>query len=233
MSADTTVAAALCHRRIVVHKESPMAKVPRVTLYYAPQSRSSVTFALLEELGVEYDLHVLNLKAGTQRDPEYLAINPMGKVPAIRHGDALVTEQPAVMMYLADLYPEAGLAPALGDPLRGPYLRWMVFYGSCFEPAIADRSMEREPGPRMSSPYGDFDSVLMVVTDQLERGPYLLGEKFSAADVLWGSAFRWMTMFKLVPESSLINAYIERVTSRPGMVRAAEKDAAMAAKQED
>jgi len=95
-----------------------MTQPPRVTFFHAPQSRSGGTRALFEELGVEYDLHVLNLKANEQRQPAYLAINPMGKVPAIRHGEALVTEQPAVFLYLADLYPEAGLAPPLGDPLR-------------------------------------------------------------------------------------------------------------------
>jgi glutathione S-transferase len=94
--------------------------LPRVTFFHAPQTRSGSVRALFEELGVDYDLHALNLKAGEQRQPAYLAINPMGKVPAIRHGDALVTEQAAVFLYLADLYPQAKLAPAIGDPLRGP-----------------------------------------------------------------------------------------------------------------
>ena len=87
------------------------------------------------------------MKAGEQRGAAYLAINPMGKVPAVLHGDALVTEQGAVYTYLADLFPQAGLAPTLGDPLRGPYLRWMFFYGSSFEPAVVDRSMKRDPAP--------------------------------------------------------------------------------------
>jgi glutathione S-transferase len=103
-----------------------MDTTPRVTFFHSPQSRSAGTRALLEELGADYDLHVLNLKAGEQREPAYLAVNPMGKVPAIHHDGALVTEQPAVFIYLADLYPAAKLAPPLGDPLRGPYLRWMV-----------------------------------------------------------------------------------------------------------
>ena len=99
----------------------------KVTFFHAPQSRSRGTLALLEELGVDYDLHLLNLKAGTQRDAAYLALNPLGKVPAIRHDGVTVTEQPAVMLYLADLYAERGLAPPIGDPLRGAYLRWIVF----------------------------------------------------------------------------------------------------------
>lgn len=204
---------------------------PRVTFFHAPQSRSGGTRALLEELGVDYDLHVLNLKAGEQRQREYLAINPMGKVPAIRHGDVLITEQPAVFLYLADLYPETKLAPLIGDPLRGPYLRWMVFYGSCFEPALIDKSMQREPAPPSTSPYGDFDTMLKTLTDQLDQGPYLLGETFSAADVLWGTALNWTTMFKLVPELPVIRAYIDRVISRPAMQRAAAKDAELVAAQ--
>jgi glutathione S-transferase len=95
---------------------------------------------LLEEIGAPYQLHVLNMKTDEQRRPEYLAINPMGKVPALKHDGALITEQVAIFLYLADLFPEAGLAPPIGDPLRGPYLRWMVFYGSCFEPAVVDRA---------------------------------------------------------------------------------------------
>jgi glutathione S-transferase len=206
-------------------------KPPRVTFFHAPNSRSGGTRALLEELGVPFDMHVLNFKKGEQRQPEYLAINPMGKVPAIRHGDALITEQPAVFLYLADLYPEAKLAPPIGDPLRGPYLRWMVYYGSCFEPALVDKSMQRTPAAPSTCPYGDFDTMLKTLTDQLERGPYMLGDTFSAADVLWGTALNWTTMFKLVPELPVIRAYIDRVLARPAMQRAAAADAALAAAQ--
>ena len=109
-----------------------MAMSDTVTLYHAPNSRSSAALTLLEELGAPYRLHVLNLNAGDQRQPAYLAVNPMGKVPAITHGGALITEQVAIFIYLADLFSNAGLAPQIGDPLRGPYLRWLVFYGSCF-----------------------------------------------------------------------------------------------------
>jgi glutathione S-transferase len=204
---------------------------PRVTFFHAPQSRSGGARALLEELGADYDLRAFNLKTGDTRKPEYLAINPMGKVPAIRHGEALVTEQPAVFLYLADLYPEAGLAPPLGDPLRGPYLRWLVYYGSCFEPAVIDKSMQREPAAPSTCPYGDYDTMLKTLTDQLERGPYLLGDTFSAADVLWGTALNWTVTFKLVPELPVIRAYIDRVLARPAMQRAAAADAALVAAQ--
>jgi glutathione S-transferase len=202
-----------------------------LTLFHAPNSRSCAARFLLEELGVPYDLHVLDLKKNEQRAPDYLAVNPMGKVPALRHGDALVTEQPAIFIYLADLFPEAGLAPALGDPLRGPYLRWLAFHGSSFEPAITDLAMKREPTPPMMCPYGDYDTMLATLTAQLRAGPYLLGARFSAADVLWANALGWMTMFKLVPELPEITAYMDRVNSRPAARRAAEADAALAAAQ--
>jgi glutathione S-transferase len=199
-----------------------------VTLFHSPRSRSATVRALLEELGASYDLHVLNMKKNEQREPAYLAINPMGKVPAIRHGEAIVTEQPAIVIYLGDLYADAGLAPAIGDPLRGAYLRWTVFYGSSFEPAVIDRSMQREPAQRSSSPYGDYDTMLGALTQQLRKGPYLLGERFSAADVLWASALGWTTAFKLVPELPEIAAYMERVNSRPAMMRAKALDQALA-----
>jgi glutathione S-transferase len=171
------------------------------------------------------------MKAGEQRQSAYLAINPMGKVPAILHGDALVTEQVAIYLYLADLFPEAGLAPAIGDPLRGPYLRWMVFYAACFEPAVVDRALKREPGGQAMSPYGDYDTMLATLTAQLKRGTWLLGERFSAADVLWGMALTWTTGFKLVPELPEIAAYLARFNTRPAVVRAQAKDAELAAAQ--
>lgn len=203
----------------------------KLTFFHAPHTRSSGTFILLEELGAPYELQVLNIKAGEQRKPDYLAINPMGKVPAILHGEALVTEQGAIFIYLADQFPQAGLAPAIGDSLRGPYLRWMVYYGSSFEPALIDQAMKRDPVPRSSSPYGDFDTMLKTLTDQLECGPYLLGERFSAADLLWGTALTWTTKFKLVPELPVIKAYMDRVNARPSVAKVTARDAELAAGQ--
>ncbi len=200
---------------------------PDLTLHHSPNTRSTGALILLEELGAPYQLHVMNMKAGENREPAYLAINPLGKVPAITHGDALVTEQVAVFLYLADLFPAAGLAPLIGDPLRGPYLRWMAFYGSSFEPALIDRSQKHVP-PVSMAPYGDYDTMLATLVGQLDKGSYLLGERFSAVDVLWGTALRWTTMFGLVPELPVIAAYIERVGSRPAVVRAREKDAELA-----
>ncbi|CBJ52109.1 glutathione S-transferase family protein [Ralstonia solanacearum] len=198
-------------------------------LYHAPHSRSAGARMLLEELNADYALHPLNFKTNEQRAPAYLEINPMGKVPALRHGDVLITEQAAVYMYAAELYGEAGLSPAMGDPLRGPYLRWMVFYGSCLEPALVDRSMQRPPAPASRSPYGDFDAVNSLINTQLARGPYLLGERFTAADVLWGAALHWMVGFKLMPETPVIRAYIDRIQARPAIQRAQALDEALAA----
>ncbi|MCY0856632.1 glutathione S-transferase family protein [Cupriavidus sp. D39] len=203
---------------------------PELTLFHSPNTRSTGALTLLEELGVPYRLHPLNMKAGEQREPAYLAINPMGKVPAIRYGDALVTEQAAVFIFLADLFPQARLAPALTDPLRGPYLRWMAFYGSCFEPALVDRSQQRET-PRAMCPYGDYDTTIGTLLGQLEKGPYLLGDTFTAADVLWGTALTWTTMFKLVEATPVVQAYIDRINARPAVARARAIDAKLAAEQ--
>ncbi len=200
-----------------------------ITFYHSPNTRSSSTLLLLEELGAPYELKLLNLKAGEQRQQPYLAVNPMGKVPAIEHNGAIVTEQVAILIYLADLFPEAGLAPALADPLRGPYLRGLVFYAACFEPAVVDRALQREPGRAATVPYGDFDTMLGAITAQLAKGPWLLGERFTAADVIWGSGLWWTTTWKLVPELPEIKAYLERFMARPAFSRARAKDAELAA----
>lgn len=200
-----------------------------ITLFHAPQSRSSGTLMLLEELGAPFELHLLNMKAGEQRQSAYLAVNPLGKVPAIKHRGELVTEQVAIFIYLADLFPKAGLAPAIGDLLRGPYLRWMVYYAACYEPALVDRAMKREPAPLAMSTYGDFDTMLGTVVERLTGSPYLLGDTFSAADLLWGMALQWGTMFKIVPETPVIADYVKRVTARPSFAKVAAMDAEWAA----
>jgi glutathione S-transferase len=212
-------------------KEKHMSDTDKIILFHSPNSRSGGTLTLLEELGAPYELRVLNMQAGEQREPAFLAVNPMGKVPAILHGDVLVTEQVAIYLYLGDLFPWAGLTPPLGDRRRGPYLRWMAFYAGCFEPAAVDRAMKREPGQTMMSPYGDFETVMATVNAQLRAGPFLLGEDFTTADVLWGSALRWTTMFGIVPVTPEIASYIDRTTNRPASVRVREQDAALAARQ--
>lgn len=203
-----------------------------VTLFHSPQSRSGAALVLLEELGAPYKLHVLNMKAGEQRKPEYLAVNPMGKVPAIRHRDALVTEQVAISIYLADAFPEAGLAPAIGDAERGAYLRWLVFYAACFEPAVNDRAMKREAGSAQSSPYGDFDTMYETLVQHLSRQPFFTGERLSAADILWGTALHWMTMFGLVPERPVVAGFIQKIVSRPSYRTMMDLDATLAAEHQ-
>ncbi len=200
-----------------------------ITLFHSPQSRSSGTLTLLEELGAPYELRLVNMKAGENRQPAYLAVNPLGKVPAILHRGALVTEQVAIFLYLADLFPEKGFAPAIGDPLRGPYLRWMVYYAACYEPGLVDTAMKREPAPLAMSPYGDFDAMLQTVIDQLSAKPYLLGERESAADLLWGMALQWGMMFKIIPEHPVLTAYVASITDRPSFARVAAQDAEWAA----
>ena len=201
-----------------------------ITLYHWPHSRSAGVHALLEELGAPYELQVVNLDRGEQRQPAHLAVNPMGKIPAIRHGDVVVTEQVAIYLYLADLFPEAGLAPAPTDPLRGPYLRWMVFYAASFEPGMMDIALKREAPPASMSPYGTADTMLETLRAHLAESPYMAGERFTAADVLWGTALRWMTGFKLLPETSEITAYLQRVSGRPATARAEAANARIMAK---
>jgi len=196
-----------------------------ITLYHSPQTRSSGALNLLEELHAPYSLHVLNMKAGEQRQSAYLAVNPMGKVPAIRHGDALITEQVAIGIYLSDLFPEAGITPAIGDALRGPYLRWYVFYAACFEPAMVDKALKRDGGSAAMLPYGSVETTISTLVAQLTAGPWLLGDRFTAADVLWGTALTWMTGFGLVEAVAPIKAYVERWNARPSVKKVAEIDA--------
>ncbi|HEX5488962.1 MAG TPA: glutathione S-transferase family protein [Rhodanobacteraceae bacterium] len=200
-----------------------------LVFFHNPRSRAAMTRALLEELGIEFEQCVVDFRNNQQLSAEYLAINPMGKVPALRHNGVVVTETVAIFIYLADLHRQAGLAPGLDDPDRGPYLRWMVFYAACFEPAVGDRAMKREPAPRAQSPYADYDTTAKAIEQALTRGPWLLGERFSAADVLWGNALRFVTRFGLVEATPTIGGYIERVMARPAEQRALQANEALAA----
>jgi len=203
----------------------------QITLYHCPHSRSTSVITLLEELKAPYDLHVMNMKKGENREAAYLSVNPMGKVPAIRHDDAIITEQVAIYPYLADLFPEAKLAPPIGDPQRGPYLRWMAFYGSCFEPALIDRWLKREVVDKQTTGYGNFDDVFATLIGQLSKGPYMLGDRFTALDVLWGGALGWMNAFDLLPKRQEITDYVARVQSRPAAVEVQRRDDELAAAQ--
>jgi len=198
---------------------------PKLVHYHAPQTRSFAIRWLFEELGSPpHELKVLNMKKGEHKTPEYLAINPMGKVPAITHGGTPVTEVGAIAIYLADLFPEAKLAPPIGDTARGTYLRWIVFNHGAIEPAIADRWRKIEPSMATAMSYGTYDDTVNALLGAVGNGPFILGDRFSAADVVVGGAVRWMTLFKLLPEKPEFTSYIERLTSRPAFKSALAKD---------
>ena len=204
--------------------------MPKLTLYHAAPSRSSITRWMLEEVGEPYDIHLLNLSKGENRSADYLAINPMAKVPALRHGDVVITEAAAICTYLADEFPRAKLNVPIGDPRRGIYLKWLFFGPSCIEPAVLDRAFPRkEEARRAALGYGDFDTVMDVVAEAVAGGAYIMGEQFTAADVVIGSGLRWGMMFKLLPERSEFTAYAARLEARPALQRAESKDKELAA----
>jgi glutathione S-transferase len=201
-----------------------------LTLYHAAPSRSSIVRWMLEELGEPYDLHVLSLAKGEQRVPGYLAINPMGKVPALKHGDAVITEAAAICTYLADEFPEARLNIPIGDPKRGAYLKWLFFSPSCLEVAALDKAAPRKEEPQRGMVgYGDYDTVMDVVAKAVAKGPYLMGEQFTAADVVLGSMLRWGMMFNIVPTRPEFIAYVGRLEQRPALQRATALDQELAA----
>lgn len=191
-----------------------MEKNRHITLYHWPHSRSVATHYLLEELTADYELKIVDIRKDEQKKPDFLALNSMGKIPTIRHGDAVVTESTAILLYLSDLYADRGLTPGINDPLRGPYLRWVTFYGACFEPAVADRALKREAAKAGVLPYGDFETMWSSLTAQLAGGDYMLGAKFHTLDVLWASGLSFMTRFGVLPKHDGVAAYIERVESR-------------------
>jgi glutathione S-transferase len=197
----------------------------KLTLYHAAPSRSSIARWMLEEIGEPYEIELLNLSAGDQQKPDYLAINPMGKVPALRHGDVIITESAAICTYLAETFPKAGLNVPIGDPRRGIYLKWLFFGPGCVEPAMIDRAAPRkEEARRGMLGYGDFDTVMNVLAKAVEKGPWLLGEQFTTADVVIGANIRFGMMFKLIPERKEFFDYAARIAARPAAQRAQEKD---------
>jgi glutathione S-transferase len=202
----------------------------KLTLYHAAPSRSSIVHWMLEELGEPYELRLLNLKAGDNRKPDFLAVNPLGKVPTLRHGDVVITEAAAICAYLADEFPARKLNVPVADPRRGVYLKWLFFGPSCVEPAIMDRAFPRQAtAPASALGYGDFDTVLDVIATAVQGGPYILGAQFTAADVVIGSGLRWGMAFKLLPERPEFVAYSARLAERPALQRAEAKDRELAA----
>jgi glutathione S-transferase len=203
-----------------------------LTLYHASPSRSSIVLWMLEELGEPYDIHLLSLSKGDNRKPEYLAVNPMGKVPALRHGDTVITEGAAICAYLADEFPRAKLNVPIGTPRRGIYLKWLFFGPGCLEPAVTDRAAPRKEEPRRAMlGYGDFDTTMNVVAKAVEKGPWLMGEQFTAADVVIGANIRWGMIFKMVPERQEFTDYAARIAARPAAQRADAKDKELGAQR--
>ena len=197
----------------------------RLKLYHATPSRSTVAMWMLEELGEPYEVKLLSLKNGDQRKPEYLAINPMGKVPTIDDGGTIVSEVSAICCYLADAYPQAGLAPAIGDKLRGPYLKWLFYGPSCVEPAMIDKAMNRPPVSRSMAGWADYDTVIGTLRDVVGKAsPYILGERFTAADVVIGSNLNWGMQFNLLPALPEFVAYTDNIKRRPALQRQLAKD---------
>ncbi len=202
----------------------------KLTLYHGSPSRSSIALWMLEELGEPYDIHLLSLQQGREPRPDYLAVNPMGKVPAIRHGDTVITEVAAICTYLADDFPPPSSTCRSATPQRGVYLKWLFFGPSCIEPAVTDRAFPRkEEARRGMLGYGDFDTTMNVVAAAVDKGPWLMGEQFTAADVVVGSHIRWGTMFKMIPERPEFTAYAARIAARPAAQRAEAKDQEYAA----
>ena len=201
-----------------------------LTLYHAAPSRSSIVLWMLEEVGEPYDIKLVKLSEGDNLKPDYLAINPMGKVPALRHGGVTITEVAAICTYLADAFPgqEAQRAGRRSAPRA--YLKWLFFGPGCFEPAVIDRAAPRKEPPRRAMlGYGDFDTAMNVVAKAVEQGPWILGEQFTAADVVIGANIRWGMMFKLVPERATFLDYAARIAARPAAQRAEAKDKALQA----
>ena len=204
--------------------------MPNLTLYHASPSRSSVVLWMLEELGEPYDIKLLSLASGDNRKPDYLAVNPMGKVPALKHGDTVITEVAAICTYLADEFPSAKLNVPIGTSRRGVYLKWLFFNPGCLEPAVIDRAAPRkEDAKRAMLGYGDFDTTMNVLAKALEKGPWLMGEQFTAADVVIGANIRWGMIFKLIPERKEFTDYAARIAARPAAQRAETKDKELAA----
>lgn len=209
---------------------------PRFILHHAPRSRSARILWLLEETGVPFDIASHDFAKATHKDPAYLAINPAGKVPALVDrgpaGDwsppAVVTESAAICAYVADAVPEAGLAPPVGSRERAAYATWIGFCPSVLEPAFADSVFpRREDPPARSIGWCTYPEALQRIEAALQdAGPYLLGARFSAADVLIGSVLQWLKGWGKLPESPALSAYLATLAARPAVQRAQARDAA-------
>jgi glutathione S-transferase len=191
-----------------------------IVLYTNPMSRGRIVHWMLEEIGAPYRMEILSFDKNEHKAPAFLAINPMGKVPTIVHRGVVVTEAAAICAYLADAFPKAGLAPALDDPARGTYLRWMFFGAGCVEPAVIDRMLERPaPSRPMALGYGSYADTLNALEKAVSPGPFVLGERFSAVDVYLASQIGWGMGTKALEARPAFQRYSARCTDRPAFKR--------------
>ena len=196
-----------------------------LVFYTNPMSRGRVVRWMLEETGQPYRTELLDYDT-TMKAPAYLAINPMGKVPALRHGDTVITESAAICAYLADAFPAAGLAPPPGDRLRGPYYRWLFFGAGPLEAAWTNQAMgfNVPPDKQRMSGYGSFERVIAVLEDAVSRGPYLVGDAFTAADLYVGSHLGFGLQFGMIAKRPAFERYVDQLQARPAAVRARQID---------
>ena len=196
-----------------------------LVLYTNPMSRGRIARWMMEEIGQPYETVILDYAAGLKA-PEFLAINPMGKIPVLTHGDSVVTECSAICAYMADAFPQAGLAPAIGDKARAAYFRWMFFAAGPVEAAVTNKVMgfELPPGKGRSAGYGSLSAVLNTLEQAVTGSPYFAGERFSAADIYAGSQIGFGLRFGTIEKRPAFTAYWDRISSRPAYLRAAALD---------
>lgn len=193
-------------------------------LYWAPRTRASRVVWMLEEAGADYELARVDLRdAAAKADPDFRGASPMGKVPALVDGAAKFADSTAICLYLADRYPEAGLAPSVDDPLRGRYLFWTTFTAGVCEPALMEKLSGATPN-RGRNGWGDFDSMIETLTVGLTPGPWLLGERFSTADVLVGSLVTFLMPMDVLPDMDSLKQYAGRCSDRTAFQRARARE---------
>jgi len=204
-----------------------------ITFYTNPMSRGRIARWMLEEVGEPYEAVVLDYGT-SMKSPDYLAINPMGKVPAIRHGETVVTEAAAICAYLADMFPDKSLAPAPGDPRRGPYYRWMFFAAGPVENAVTAKALGLlAPADKSAmAGYGTYEDTIAALEHAVSQSDYICGDQFTAADVYVGSQIGWGLMFGTIEKRPAFVDYVGRIQSRPAAKRANELDDALMPKQE-
>lgn len=192
-------------------------------LFWAPQTRSPRAIWMLEEVGMHYDMELVDIRSPDRKDSdEFLAASPMGKVPAIVDGDVAMSESAAICIYLADRYAAGRLAPALDDPSRGKYLYWAIYTPAVIEPAMSEKFNNVESN-RGRSGWGDFDLMIQTFDEALEGNQWILGDQFSAADVMLGSSAIFLRMFEMLPDTANIGAYADRCLARPAQQQSTEK----------